>query len=112
VLNVAAQTVLTTLKSEVRQAEVDLEWWEESRNNEISPAATLSRLRRIIAKIRSSTTLWEGLKTVAQAVKLDWLVQILEVRIRWNCTHKMIEWALMLQPALDCLLIFAPSRAF
>ena len=51
VLNIAAQTVLTTLKSEAREAEVVLEGWEESGNEEIGPAATLSRLRRIIAKI-------------------------------------------------------------
>jgi len=34
------------------------------------------------------------------------------VRIRWNSTHKMIERALMLRPALDLLLTFNPSRAF
>ena len=112
VLNIAAQTVLTTLKSEAREAEVVLEGWEESGNEEIGPAATLSRLRRIIAKIRSSTTLWEALKTEAQAVKLDWLAPILDVRIRWNSTHKMIERALKLRPALDRLLTFDPSHAF
>jgi len=63
VLNLAAQTVLITLKSEAREAEGVLEGWEESQNDEIGPAATLSRLRRIIAKIRSSTTRWEALKT-------------------------------------------------
>lgn len=82
VLNIAAQTVLTSLKSEGREADVVLEGWEGSRNDEIGPAATLSRLLRIIAKIRSSTTLWEALKTEAQAVKLDWLAPILDVHIR------------------------------
>jgi len=33
-LNLAAQTVLTTLKSETREAEVVLEGWEESRCND------------------------------------------------------------------------------
>ena len=112
VLNIAAQTVLTILKSEVREAEVVLEGCEESGNEVIGSAATLSRLRRIIAKIRSSTTLWEALKTEAQAVKLDWLAPIFDVRIRWNSTHKMIELALKLRPALDRLLTFDPSHAF
>jgi len=112
VLNLAAQTVLTSLKSEAREAEVVLEGWEESGSDEIGPAATLSRLRRIIAKIRSSTTLWEALKTEAQAIKLAWLAPILDVRIRWNSTHKMIERAIELRPALERLLTFDPSRAF
>ena len=112
VLNLAAQTVLTTLKSEARDPEVVLEGWEEQGNDAVGPAATLSRLRRVIAKIRSSTLLWEALKTEAQAVKLVWLAPILDVRIRWNTTHKMIERALELRPALDRLLTFDPSRAF
>ena len=112
VLNLAAQTVLTTLKSELRDAEVVLEGWEEQGNDAVGPAATLSRLRRVIAKIRSSTLLWEDLKTEAQAVKLVWLAPILDVRIRWNSTHKMIERVLELRPALDRLLTFDPSRAF
>jgi len=58
VLSLAAQTVLTTLKSEALEAKVVLEGWEESQNDEIGASATLSRLGRIIAKIRSSTTLW------------------------------------------------------
>ena len=112
VLNLAAQTVLTTLKSEAREAEVVLEGWEASGDDEIGPAGTLSRLRRIIAKIRSSTTLWEGLKTEVEAIKMDWLAPILDVRVRWNSTHKMIERALELRPALERLLTFDPSRAF
>ena len=112
VLNLAAQTVLTTLKSAVRETEAALEGWEEEGNNAIGPAASLSRLRRVIAKIRSSTILWEALKTEAQAVKLVWLTPILDVRIRWNSTHKMIERALELRPALEHLLTFDPSRAF
>jgi len=112
VLNLAAQTVLTTLKSEAGEAEVVLEGWEDSGSDEIGPAATQSWLRRIIAKIRSSTTLWEALKTEAQAIKLAWLAPILDVRIRWNSTHKMIERAIELRPALKSLLTFDPSRAF
>ena len=114
VLNLAAQTVFTTLKSEAREAEVVLEGCEESGSDERGPAATLSRLRRIIAKIRSSTTLWEALKTEVQAIKLAWLAPILDVRIRvrWNSTHKMIERAIELWPALEHLLSFDPSRAF
>ena len=90
-LNLAAQTFLTTLKSEARDAEVVLEGWEEQDNDAVGLAATLSRLGRVIAKIRSSTLLWEALQTEAQAVKLVWLAPILDVRIRWNSTHKMIE---------------------
>ena len=112
VLNITVQTFFTTLKSEAREAEVVLEGWKESQNDEIGPVATLSRLRRIIAKIRSSTTPWEALKTEAQAVKLDWLAPILDVRIRWNSTHKMGERALKLRPALDRLLTFDSSHAF
>ena len=89
-----------------------LEEWEESRNDEIGPAAALSWLRRIIARVRSSTTLWEALKTEAKAVKLDWLAPILDVRFRWNSTHKMIERALKLWPDLDRLLTFNPSHSF
>ena len=113
VLNLAAQTVLTTLKSEAREAEVVLEGWEAgSGNDEIGPAGTLSRLRRIIAKIRSSTTLWEALKMEAQAIKLEWLAPVLDVRVRWNSTYKMIERALELRPALDRLLTLDSSRTF
>ena len=48
----------------------------------------------------------------AQAIKLEWLAPVLAVRVRWNSTHKTIERALELWPALDRLLTFDSSRAF
>ena len=112
VLNVVAQMVLTTLKSEARDAEVVLEGWEEQGNDAVGPAATLSQLRGVIATIRSCILLCEALKMEAQAVKVVWLAPILDVLIRWNSTHKMIERALEPPPALDWLLTFDPSCEF
>ena len=114
VLNLAAQTVLVSLNSEALDAEVVLESRGGVGNagEDISPASTLSRLRRIIAKIRSSTSLWEALQTEAKAVKLDWLSPILDVRVRWNSTYKMLERALKLRPALERLLAFDSTRVF
>ena len=53
-----------------------------------------------------------GIEMEAQAIKLQWLAPVLDVRVRWNSTHKMIERALELWPALDRLLTFDSSRAF
>ena len=101
-----------TLKSKAKEAEVILEGWEPSSDDEIGPAGTLSQLQRIIAKIHSSTTLWEGLKMEVEAIKMEWFTPILDVRVWWNSTHKMIEHALELRPALERLLTFGPSHTF
>jgi len=57
VLNLAAQTVLRTLGSEVEQHEVDLaseDCHDSGHNNEVDPATSLPKLRQIVAKVRSS----------------------------------------------------------
>jgi len=115
VLNLAAQTVLKTLRSEAEEPEVDLAADDQRdllNNNGVGPATTLHKLRQILAKIRSSNLLWESLQDNAQRKRLNWLVPILDVRVRWNSTHKMIQRALYLRPALECLLAIDNSRKF
>ena len=115
VLNLAAQTVLKTLRSEAEVREVDLASDEQNDgrdNNEVGPATTLHKLRQIVAKIRSSNLLWEALQEDAQRKQVNWLVPVLDVRVRWNSTHKMIQRALYLRPALDRLLTIDNSRKF
>ena len=115
VLNLAAQTVLKTLRSEADEREVDLasdDQHNQPINNEVDPATTLHKLRQILAKIRSSNLLWESLQEDAQRKRLNWLVPILDVRVRWNSTHKMIQRALHLRPALERLLAIDNSQKF
>ena len=83
-----------------------------SRDIDTSPAEALNKLRRIIAKIRCSTTLWDALKTEAEAIKLKWLSPILDVRVRWNSTYQMLDRALQLRPAIERLLLLDSSRLF
>ena len=111
VLNLAAQTVMKTLKSEAAEAEVDLAK-DSEKEGDIDPATTLQKLRKVIAKIRSSNLLWEALQTEAAAVKMDWLTPVLDVQVRWNSTHKMIHRAIELRPALDRLLMLDPTKIF
>ena len=111
VLNLAAQTVMKTLKSEAVEAEVELAISGDEENS-LDPATTLRKLRKVIAKIRSSNLLWDALWTEADAVKMDWLTPILDVRVRWNSTHKMIQRAIALRPALDRLLTIDPTKIF
>ena len=63
-------------------------------------------------KIRSSNLLWEVLLEDAHQKPLNWLVPILDVRVRWNSTRKIIPHALYLHPALDRLLIINNSQKF
>ena len=115
VLNLAAQAVLKTLRSEADEPEVDLasdDQHNQPINNEVDPATTLHKLRQILAKIRSTNLLWESLQEDAQRKRLNWLVPILDVRVRWNSTHKMIQRALHLRPALGRLLAIDNSQKF
>jgi len=115
VLNLAAQTVLKTLRSEAEQREVDLasdDCDDSGHNNEVDPATSLRKLRQIVAKVRSSNILWEALQEDVQRKRLAWLVPILDVRVRWNSTYKMIERALYLRPALERLLAVDNTRKF
>ena len=60
VLNLAAQTVLKTLRSEAEEHEVDLvsdDCDDSGHNNEVDPATSLRKLRQIVAKVRSSNIL-------------------------------------------------------
>ena len=60
VLNLAAQTVLQTLRSEAEGRVVDLVSDEQNNgrnNSEVGPATTLYKLHQIVAKIRSSNLL-------------------------------------------------------
>lgn len=115
VLNLAAQTVLKTLRSEAEEPEVDLAADDQRdllNNNGVDPATALHKLCQILAKIRSFNLLWESLQEHAQRKRLNWLVPILDVRVRWNSTHKMIQRALYLRPALERLLAIDNSRKF
>jgi len=54
VLNLAAQTVLKTLKSEAEEREVGLvsdDCDDSGHNNEVDPATSLRKLRQIVAKV-------------------------------------------------------------
>jgi len=65
VLNLAAQTVLKTLRSEAEEPEVDLAADDPRdllNNNGVDPATTLHKLCQILAKIRSYNLLWESLQ--------------------------------------------------
>jgi len=115
VLNLAAQTILKTLRSEALECEVDLasaECDDSIHNNEVDPATTLSKLRQMVAKVQSSNLLWEALQEDDQWRRLNWLVPIFDVLVHWNSTYKMIERALYLRPALERLLAVDNSRKF
>jgi len=115
VLNLAAPTVLKTLRSEAEEREVHLasdDCDDSGHNNEVDPATSLRKLRQIVAKVRSSNILWEALQENVQRKRLDWLVPILDIRVRWNSTYKMIERALYLRPALERLLAVDNTRKF
>ena len=115
VLNLAAQTVLKTLRSEAEEPEVDLasdDLHDLGNNNEVDPATAIHKLRQIVAKIRSSNILWELLQEDVQRKRIVWLVPVLDVRVRWNSTHKMIKRALYLRPALERFLAIDNSRKF
>lgn len=115
VLNLTAQTVLKTRRSEAEEREVDLasaECDDSIHNKGVDPATTLRKLRQIVAKVRSSNLLWEALQEDVQRRRLNCLVLILDVRVRWNLTYKMIERAVYLRPALERLLAVDNSRKF
>jgi len=80
VLNLAAQTVLKTLRSEGEGLEVVLAADDQRdllNNTVVDPATTLHKLYQILAKIRSSNLLGESLQEDAQRKRLNWLVPIL-----------------------------------
>ena len=65
-----------------------------------------------MSKIQSSNLLWEALQEDAQRKQVNWLVPVLDVRVRWNSTPKMIQCGLYLCRALDRLLTIDNSRKF
>ena len=68
-LNLAAQTVLKTLRSEAEEREVDLasdNCDDFGHNNEVDPATSLCKLCQIVAKVQSSNILWEALQEDVQ----------------------------------------------
>ena len=70
----------------------------------VDPTTTMHKLRHIVAKIRFSNILWEFFQENVQRKRIVWLVPVLNVRVLWNSTHKMIKRALYLRPNLKCLL--------
>ena len=102
VINLAAQTVLETLKANCNVSELYL-----AESNEISTktdiGSSLKIARCIVAKIRSSKILWEALKNQASAENIKPLRPLLDMKVRWNSTYDMLERLIYLKPAINNL---------
>ena len=98
------QSLLKTLQTTAVQDEAPLADEEDARGNEGTQLSHASyKARKIIAKVRSSNRLWESLQAQAQAARIPTKRPILDMSIRWNSTHAMLERLLELRPAIHAV---------
>lgn len=83
IINLAAQKILSTMAADAVEEEIDLANAEEWEEEELSPGAVLKKVRRVVAKVRASTKLWEALEQEIQVVGLRHNRPILDMRIRY-----------------------------
>ena len=96
VINLGAQKLLDNLKATA----TDNETMDE---NSIAPpdiSGVLWRVRRIVIKVRALNLIWEA---QVSAAKLPSLHLILDMRVRWNSTHDMLNRFIQLRPAIHAI---------
>ena len=106
VINLAVQTLLKMLKTTATDNEAKLADEDEgdSLNKKETHLCQASfKARKIIAKIRASTRLWEALQAQSLAARISAKRPILDMPIQWNSTYSMLEQLLELRPAIDAV---------
>ena len=104
VINLAVQTLLKALRVTALDNEAHLVDEDDTNLTDRSQIYAASyKSRKIIAKIRSSHRLWESLEAQSQAARISPKRPILDMPVRWNSTHAMLERILELRPAIDAV---------
>jgi hypothetical protein len=112
IFNLAAQEILTVLNidqeavneddlSRDNTAESDSQ--ADTENEEAAVATILDIARKIVAKTRKSTHIWEALTTFERVKGLKENKLVLDVCTWWNSTHHMIKRLIELRPAVDLM---------
>ena len=107
VINLAVQILLKVLKTTAADNEAKLADEDEegsSKDTQLSQASF--KARKIIAKVRASTHLWEALQAQALAARIPSRRPIIDMPVRWNSTYSMLERLLELRPAIDAVCRF------
>jgi len=106
VINLAVQDFLRTLNSCATGRE---DTCDEQYSAGAGPAGFITRLRKLVVKVRDSTQRREQLARQCEVAGIRPKELVVDVRTRWNSTYDMIERALELCQPLDHTAMLNPD---
>lgn len=98
IINLACRAILNSLEGPDSQEDSDS---EEEDEQEVAPTCTISKLRRLVKRIRNSQEKRDWIRGQCKVANIKANELRLDMKVRWNSTLYMIERALELQGPLN-----------